>query len=61
MQSPEERINIIRDAVENIQVVDNSLDLNNVSFAAISDRDNSELTRLMQKELDKYDISKLSQ
>ena len=48
MQPLEERINIIRDAVENIQVADNSLDLNNVSFAAISDRDNSELTLLVE-------------
>ena len=44
MQSPEERINIIRDAVENIQVADNSLDLNDVSFAAISNADNDGLT-----------------
>ena len=48
MQSPEERINIIRDAVDNIQVADNSLDLNNVSFAAISNADNSELILLVE-------------
>jgi hypothetical protein len=44
MQSPEERINIIRQAVNHIQVNDDGLDLNNVSFAEISDIDNEGLT-----------------
>jgi len=57
MQSPEERINIIRDAVENIQVADNSLDLNNVSFAAISNADNSELTSLTSEWVNAKEVS----
>jgi len=45
MQSYDERIDVIREAVNNVK--DNTeLDLNNVSFAAISDSDNSELTSI---------------
>jgi len=47
MQSYDERIDVIREAVNNVK--DNTeLDLNNVSFAAISNTDNSELTSLTE-------------
>jgi len=43
MQSYDERIDVIREAVNNVK--DNTeLDLNNVSFAAISNADNDLMT-----------------
>lgn len=54
MQSPEERIDIIRQAQAKYNAnKDNAgLDLDNVSFAAISNADNSELTNLTKEWVD---------
>ena len=56
MQSPEERINIIRDAVENIQVADNSLDLNNALFSEISNSDNEGLTLMAEDHINAKEV-----
>lgn len=45
----EDRIEIIRQAVAKVNTDDDSLDLNNVSFAAISNEDNENLTHMSQE------------